>query len=65
MTILFLAFGDSWIYYLQAYLSLPEGTASVIGLTAMMCDYYAMLVSLDFIFPFLVCWLYIAFEYKK
>ncbi|XP_004296816.1 PREDICTED: protein ALWAYS EARLY 3 [Fragaria vesca subsp. vesca] len=27
----------------RAYLSLPEGTASVIGLTAMMSDYYAML----------------------
>lgn len=27
----------------RAYLSLPEGTASVIGLTAMMCDYYSML----------------------
>lgn len=36
--------------YLQAYLSLPEGTASVIGLTAMMCDYYSMLVRLNFIF---------------
>ncbi|XP_061989544.1 uncharacterized protein LOC133708104 isoform X2 [Rosa rugosa] len=31
----------------RAYLSLPEGTASVIGLTAMMCDYYSMLERSD------------------
>jgi hypothetical protein len=28
----------------KAYLSLPEGTASVVGLTAMMTDHYSVLV---------------------
>ena len=32
----------------QAYLSLPEGTASVVGLIAMMTDHYSVLVRLDF-----------------
>ncbi|XP_050375435.1 protein ALWAYS EARLY 3 isoform X2 [Argentina anserina] len=31
----------------RAYLSLPEGTASVMGLTAMMSDYYSMLERSD------------------
>ena len=30
--------------YFQAYLSLPEGTASVVGLIAMMTDHYTVLV---------------------
>jgi hypothetical protein len=34
----------------QAYLSLPEGTASVVGLIAMMTDHYSVLVRLDFNF---------------
>ena len=34
-----------WVYF-QAYLSLPEGTASVVGLIAMMTDHYTVLVSL-------------------
>lgn len=37
----------SWLlhcYVFQAYLSLPEGTASVVGLIAMMTDHYANLV---------------------
>ena len=34
----------------QAYLSLPEGTASVAGLIAMMTDHYCNLVILVFIF---------------
>jgi hypothetical protein len=44
----------TWVcscFVLQAYLSLPEGTASVVGLIAMMTDYYNVLVRLDLIFP--------------
>lgn len=36
-----------FMLWLQAYLSLPEGTASVVGLIAMMTDHYSMLVRLD------------------
>lgn len=32
---------------IQAYLSLPEGTASVVGLIAMMTDHYNVMVRLD------------------
>ncbi|KAL9266789.1 ALWAYS EARLY 1-like protein, partial [Drosera capensis] len=31
----------------RAYLSLPEGTASVVGLIAMMTDHYSIMVSQD------------------
>jgi len=31
----------------QAYLSLPEGTATVAGLIAMMTDHYSILVRFD------------------
>lgn len=33
-----------FVLFLQAYLSLPEGTASVVGLIAMMTDHYSVLV---------------------
>lgn len=36
----------------QAYLSLPEGTASVVGLKAMMTDHYNVMVRLDYNFKF-------------
>jgi hypothetical protein len=42
-----------WFWFMlcfQAYLSLPEGTASVVGLIAMMTDHYSVLVRLDFNF---------------
>lgn len=32
-------------FHFQAYLSLPEGTASVAGLIAMMTDHYSVIVS--------------------
>ncbi|KAK3200228.1 hypothetical protein Dsin_023643 [Dipteronia sinensis] len=32
----------------RAFLSLPEGTASVVGLTAMMTDHYNVMLRLDF-----------------
>lgn len=38
----------------QAYLSLPEGTASVVGLIAMMTDHYHVLVRLDICFSLTV-----------
>lgn len=37
------------VLYFQAYLSLPEGTASVVGLIAMMTDHYTVLVSSNLI----------------
>ena len=40
----------SLLLYFQAYLSLPEGTASVVGLIAMMTDHYSNLVRLKFNF---------------
>ena len=38
------------VLYFQAYLSLPEGTASVVGLIAMMTDHYTVLVRFKFNF---------------
>lgn len=38
--------------FFQAYLSLPEGTASVAGLIAMMTDHYSVMVSCLFYY----CW---------
>lgn len=35
------------LLYFQVYLSLPEGTASVVGLIALMTDHYCVLVRLD------------------
>lgn len=45
------------VSYLQAYLSLPEGTASVIGLIAMMTDHYNVLVlsKFRFLISFIIC----------
>ncbi len=43
---LFVYLGLLAIYVSQAYLSLPEGAASVAGLIAMMTDHYNLLVLL-------------------
>lgn len=37
----------------QAYLSLPEGTASVVGLIALMTDYYNVMVRVYYVFIYL------------
>lgn len=46
-----------FVFSFQAYLSLPEGTASVVGLIAMMTDHYSVIVShLSFFFFFVNEW---------
>ena len=42
-----LAVDSEVILVFKAYLSLPEGTASVVGLIAMMTDHYNVLVRLN------------------
>lgn len=46
----FLVVSKLFLPYFQAYLSLPEGTASVVGLVAMMTDHYNVMVCLQLMF---------------